>query len=439
MGVNHGANNMKCGDYKLEALTLSSMVNSQTADLSGLCKQIEIFEDMFSPYLTAKLHIEDSYNFPEFFPITGQEKITINFKADIDAIEPTVLTFRVYKLDNHEILRNGRSQSYVLHLISEGGYLNFSQKCGYAVSGHTSTMVATIFKKHFPESVWKSKLQIEASKDNYSFVLPKIYTPFRALTWLASKAMASVGDGYSPYFFYETLDGHCFKSLSNIIEEGSNNIMPYFNTEPNFPFGMERFPSPYDTDLPSDFHRIQKLKEHIRFDMGENIMQGTISSTLMVHDILRKEKRETTLRELDVFDKKRKLGTGLMFRPGDPETQRVMSGALYYEPSTPYTAYTTKNNITDNTKVESTLLRRNYHLNTMLTQKIDVDIFGDNRKRVGQVIELIVPTISVDGHLSESRMDKNLSGNFLITSIKHTLGNKYICKLELSRNCMGVE
>lgn len=437
--VGHGSDNMKCGDYKLEAVTLTSLISTQTADLSGLCKQIEIFEDMFSPCLTAKLHIEDSYNFPEFFPITGQEKVTIIFKADIDSIEPTRLVFRVYKLDTQDILRNGRSQSYVLHLISEGGYLNYSQQCGYAVSGHTSTMVSTILMKHFPESVWKSKLQIEISSDNYSFVLPQNYTPFKAINWLASKAMASVGDGYSPYFFYETFDGYCFKSLSNIIEEGSREVIPYFNTEPNFPFGMDRFPSPYDTNLPSDFHRVQKLTEHSRFDMAENIMQGTISSTLEVHDILRKEKRKTTLRELDVFSKKRKLGAGMMFRTGDPETKRVMDGALYYEPSTPYTAHNDRNNITDNTQVENILLRRNYHLNTMLTQKIDIDIFGDNRKRVGQVIDLIVPNISVNGNLAEGQIDKNLSGKFLITSIKHTLGKGYICKLELSRNCMGVE
>ena len=437
--VGHGSDNMKCGDYKLEAVTLTSLISTQTADLSGLCKQIEIFEDMFSPCLTAKLHIEDSYNFPEFFPITGQEKVTIIFKADIDSIEPTRLVFRVYKLDTQDILRNGRSQSYVLHLISEGGYLNYSQQCGYAVSGHTSTMVSTILMQHFPESVWKSKLQIEISSDNYSFVLPQNYTPFKAINWLASKAMASVGDGYSPYFFYETFDGYCFKSLSNIIEEGSREVIPYFNTEPNFPFGMDRFPSPYDTNLPSDFHRVQKLTEHSRFDMAENIMQGTISSTLEVHDILRKEKRKTTLRELDVFSKKRKLGAGMMFRTGDPETTRVMDGALYYEPSTPYTAHNDRNNITDNTQVENILLRRNYHLNTMLTQKIDIDIFGDNRKRVGQVIDLIVPNISVNGNLAEGQIDKNLSGKFLITSIKHTLGKGYICKLELSRNCMGVE
>ena len=80
-------------------------------------------------------------------------------------------------------------------------------------------------------------------------------------------------------------------------------------------------------------------------------------------------------------------------------------------------------------------------MNTMTTQKIIIEIFGDNRKRVGQVITVFVPKISADGHsdvAQGNRADENLSGDFLITSIKHTLSTLYSCKLELSRNCMGV-
>lgn len=441
MTTQHGSGNMKVGDYKLESLTLFSMVNSQIADLSGICKVIEIFEDMFSPYLTAKLHIEDALNIPEFFPITGQEKITLIFKTDIDAIEPTQLVFRIYKLDSQEIYPNGKTQKYVLHLISEGGYFNFSQSCGYSMSGSTSNMVAKIFSKHFPDAVWKNKLHIEETSDNYSFVFPKPYTPFKAISWLSTKAMSVVGDEYSPFFFYETFDGHCFKSMSKIIEEGSVDVLPYFYTNKNFPFGTEKSFAAYDTILPSEFHRIQKFKENSRFDMGENIMQGTVSASLIVHDILQKERRVNVFREEDVFEKKKKLGKGLMFRHSDIESDRVLGGVVYYEASTPYTIHSDKNRIKDNSQVENTLLRRNYHINTMLTQKIDIDIYGDNRKRVGQVINIVVPNISADGHLLEDKTDKNVSGNFLITSIRHSLGGggAYSCKLELSRNCMGVE
>lgn len=434
-----GSDILKAGDYKLIKLKIQSVISGLVVDFSALIQSIEIYEDMFAPYLTAKLHIEDGFNWPERLPITGQERVELVFKCDIDSMPETSLVFRIYRLDAHSVDERGETQKYTLHLISEGGYFNFSQSCGYAVIGHSSDMVRTIFKKHFPESVWGKKLQIEDTNDNYSFVLPISYTPFKAISWLTTRAISMGGKEYSPYFFYETIDGYCFKSLSNIIEEGSADILPYFYTVGNLPNNGKS--SPYNTILPASYHRIQKMQEMERFDMVGNIMHGTISSFLMVHDLLRKQKRDHVFREDDVFKETKKLGVGSHFRERDPEANRIIAGgaAQYYAASTPYTVHTNKNVIVDNHQIESTFLASNYHINSILTQKIIIDIFGDNRKRVGQVIRISVPKISVDGHVQDNKLDENLSGEFMITSIKHTLNTVYTCKLELSRNCMGVK
>jgi hypothetical protein len=67
--------------------------------------------------------------------------------------------------------------------------------------------------------------------------------------------------------------------------------------------------------------------------------------------------------------------------------------------------YSKANPIIDNMQIETTLLKRNYHMNTMTTQKIIIEIFGDNRKRVGQVIKVFVPKISADGHSDVAQGD----------------------------------
>ena len=141
----YGNNNMKAGDYKLEKFVMHSLVNGSSVDLSSLFRYIEIYEDIFSPYITAKLHIEDAFNFPERFPISGQEKVEITFKSDINALKPVELVFRIYKLDSLVIDSTGKTQQYVLHLMSEGGYFNFSEYCGYSVRGSISEMIKTVF------------------------------------------------------------------------------------------------------------------------------------------------------------------------------------------------------------------------------------------------------------------------------------------------------
>jgi len=439
--MDYGNSLLKAGDYKLEKFVMYSLLNDTYVDLNNLFKNIEIYEDIFSPYISARLYIEDANNFPERFPIVGQEKVEISFKTDITSIEPIALVFRVYRLDTHRIDPNGKTQTYTLHLMSEGGFFNFSQYAGYALKGSCSEMVKSVFQKHFPESVWKDKLVVEDTIDDYSFVVPGSYTPFKTVEWLCGKAHSSKGTEYSPFLFYETVDGHRFKSISKIIEDGSISVPYYTYTQANMPSieGLKETTGVYST-LPNIYMKVQGLEELSRFDQVSNIMSGLISSKLAVHDLVRKEERISEFFEADVFSNMKKLGEQPHFKTVDPETHRLMSKGVsyYYLPSTPYTVTTPRIPIIDNNQVESLYLKRKYHMNSFLTQKLVIQVFGDNRRRVGDVIKLDVFKPQSDVTAIEDKFDKNLSGEYLITSIKHSLSSAYSCKFELSRNCMGV-
>ena len=430
----------KEGDYTIESLDITSLVSGKRVNIIKLFKTIDIYEDMFSSYITAKLNMTDGLNLPEYLPITGQERVSIVFSPDIEEFEKTQLVFRVYKLDDHSIDERGENQEYTLHLISEGGYFNYTEKCGYSLSGSTSNMVARIFSKHFPEQVWQNKIDIEETMDNYSFIFPLNNSPLASISWLTTKAFSREGKEYSPYLFYETFDGYSFKSLEKIIKDGSVDILPYFYISPNVP--KKGNSSPYSSVLPAIYHQVQNLSEISRFDVSEHIMFGTISSSLNVHDIVRKQLRTVEFVESEIFNEKIKLGKGSFFREGtDSESYRLTDrgSSIFYHPSASYTVWTPSNNITDNSKIESLHNYRNYHLNSMITQRISIDIFGDNRKRVGDVIRLFVPKLVVDGWIESDKSDSNLSGEFVITAVRHMLGSAYMCRLELSRNCMGVE
>jgi hypothetical protein len=440
-----GNNLHKPGDYTLDKCVLTSLVSGAFVDLSNLFKKIEIYEDIFSHTLTAKIIVEDAYNFPERLPISGQEKVELSFKTDLDEFKPVELVFRVYKFDSHVIGETGKTQQYVLHLMSEGGYFDYSEYCGYAMAGSVADMVKGVFSKHFPEAVWKDRLDIQPTKDNYSFVLPQSSTPFKAINWLASKAHSSTGKDYSPYLFYETLDGYRFKSLSKIMEDGSSNPMGYIYSMGNnrsLPYEQERtqLPDIANSGMPVRYHKIQDLEELERFDAASSIMNGLISSRVRVHDLVRKQVREVEFFENGVFESMRKLGDKPRFKAEDPESGRLLKrGAAYnYMPTTPYTVYSKANPILDNFNVESLFLARKYHVGSFLTQKLAATVFGDSRRRVGDVVNLSVPKMQSDAPYLQGEIDPNMSGQFMITGIRHTLTNSYTVKLELSRNCMGV-
>lgn len=447
MPSGNGNDITKAGDYKIIKMILRSGVSDDFLDIRALYTNFEVFEDMFSPFMTAKIYMVDSLNIPEKLPIRGQETLELEFASDIPGVESVKKTFKVYKIDRQTIDSNGRGQNYVLHLMSEGGYYNYTERCGYSVKGKVSDMVSQVFKKHFPEYIWNKSLKVDQTSDNFSYILPQTYTPFKALTWLARRAISGVGADYSPFFFYETADGYKFQSLSTIMEEGKPSKDIYYfvksdvnrNPETNEGTGIKvkgvsKFPALYN--------RIQSLQEENRFDMVENIGSGIIASRMTVYDLMRKEKRDQVFKEADIFKDLKKLGTKPHFvvskKKETNEFFEKSNSAYFYMSYTPYSVYTKKNSITDNMRIEEYFLRRKYLVNTMQTQKLTVEIYGDSTKRVGQLMDIFVPKIAADGHIQNEKDDKNLSGEYMITSICHQFGIKYVCKLELSRNCMGV-
>ena len=438
-----GSDINKAGDYVIDKLILRSEVTGTSVNIRALFSRMEIYEDMFSPYMTAKIYMNDGLNIAENLPIRGQETLELSFRTDFDGAASINKTFKIYKIDQQIIDENGRGQQYVLHLISEGGYFNYSEYCGYSVKGTVSDMVGEVFKKHFPEYLWKDTLSVQPTTDNFLYVLPRSYTPFKAVTWLARRAICGIGGDYSPFFFYETVEGYRFHSLSAIIDSGQATKDIYYyanknvnrNPEINEGSGIKTKGS-----LPSMYNRLQSLEEKTRFDMVENIGSGIVSSILTVHDLLHKEKRNTIFREVDVFENSKKMGTSPHYIrvKGSNEFFDKSSCTYSYLPFTPYTVHTNDNNIIDNTRIEEYFLQRKYMINTMMTQKVVVSIYGDSSKRVGQLMEISVPKIAADGHLQEEKDDKNLSGDYMITSICHEMGQKYMCTVELSRNAKGL-
>ena len=74
----------------------------------------------------------------------------------------------------------------------------------------------------------------------------------------------------------------------------------------------------------------------------------------------------------------------------------------------------------DNFFQEDWMLHRKSLLEQMSIQRHKVRLWGDTRRRVGDVITLNIPTSQVHGDLDDS-MDKNVGGRFLITYIKHII------------------
>jgi hypothetical protein len=103
----HGSDITKAGDYKITKMVLRSGIKDEFLDIRAMYTSFEIYEDMFSPYMTAKVYMIDSLNIPEVLPIRGQETLELEFSSDVPGVDPVKKIFKVYKIDRQTIDENG--------------------------------------------------------------------------------------------------------------------------------------------------------------------------------------------------------------------------------------------------------------------------------------------------------------------------------------------
>lgn len=414
------------GGYLLSKVLIKSNVSAEERDITLLVKGWEVYEDIFSQFITANLFIEDAFNLPEILPIRGQETVTIVFSRTRES-SPITLLFATTELTNNKF-ENG-VQKYKLNLMSQGGYLNFTQTCGYSVKGKIKKIIETIFNNHFPDFMWKDKLEIDDTEDKYSFILSMSHTPFESISWLANKAKSSLPQ--YPYFFYETISGYNFKNLSTMLLDSSDKKIYTYTYTPTNPLTSE---SKEKTVKYEDI--ILSLEVLSSFNTPENILMGRVCSNLLVHDLFYKQQRVSTFKEKDDVSTKTKLAKEPFWKTEDPISDMVgENGVLYYLPATSNSVFTKENEIVNNNQVENIYLANSYHKLSILTKRIVVTIHGDETKRVGTIFNMDINNLK----LSNKELDKNLTGKYLITAVKHVFsGFTYTTVLELSTNSMGV-
>ena len=233
------------GDFELQKLIFTSPHRKGYVDLKAAWSDFNIYESLFSPYLTADIQIVDGVGLLESAPIIGEETIQIQVKTkgivrqrtpDGNAPGPFEgsqnegrinLQFRVVKIGRVTKL-NDQMLTYKLTLVSEEAIINLKQKVKKSALDSQSfeprkisDVVKSLYRQFFQRGRSKSKkIFIEPTKNLTDLIIPN-QTPFKAFNFLASRAVSAgkhaVG---SSFVFYETIRGFFFISMETLMAGG---------------------------------------------------------------------------------------------------------------------------------------------------------------------------------------------------------------------------
>ena len=396
-----------------EILIESTVDKNRTIDLRQGVQSVDYYEDVFSPTITAKILVSttgsviDNTGVYLGLPLRGGERLSMKLQGNTDS-NPG-LDFSgdnsLYVSGISNVIRDSKQETFVLNLCSREAITNETSRVPirFPTSSPISVSAEEIIKKYL---VTNKELFIDKTSNKYGFI-GNMKKPFTLLTWLASKGVPETTDGTAGYFFYETQDGYCFKSVDSLIAQESSGVYTSVET--------------VDRDRNQDFQilnhvttRNNNLLEKLR--LGQFSTQRSYFNPL-TFDYTAPDKGLFKLE--DYAGKSKNLGRSFGMPPinegsettlGDIPSRLVTGivdigtledGVSYEENADPF-------------KYQSQAIMR---YNIMFTQTMTITIPSNTNLRAGNIIQCLFPATTTAS--DNIKFDGEISGLYMIKELCH--------------------
>jgi len=186
-------------------------------ELKQVVTDIDIYEDLRKPYLTADLVLLDDSNFISGADIIGGEKITISLTSSRSRSRTITKTFYIHKITTQNRL-NEHSQVVVLHLVEDCYYISSLYNINRFYEGKGSEIVEKVVNEFLDKELVYDNNETQKLK----LIVPNL-NPLETGEWI--KNNITTDDGY-PYYFYSTFVGNklALKDLKTLLTEQPINF-----------------------------------------------------------------------------------------------------------------------------------------------------------------------------------------------------------------------
>jgi hypothetical protein len=397
------ASSADAANYQLLTITK----NGKEVRLDGKTTSFDYYESLLSPNVTAIMTFVDTGGATKYdkeydkqerlgtiynaLPLTGDGSEEVKFKiaSGMGTLDFSRTPLYVNGAVNPD--QESQRESVILSLVSKSAITNQEThvKKNYANRTNITDSVESIAK-----NILKlDKLRIDETSNKYPFI-GNNKSPFDVILMLASKSVPKVG---SPgFFFYETKDGHNFRSIDSLIDQ--EPVATYYKSE------TTKSSVNSNNDYKISLFSINKNQNLI------NALKSGVYSNRRVVFNPKTFKEEEIDFNLDVL--KKALGKNEVPRPKDTKYTRVLYsvkdvGALSSEVKE-----------TDQGDVNSYQGAVQMRYNLLFTQVAKIQVPCNPKLKAGDVIKCNLEIITRD-QKEQGVADPVESGKYLILDLCH--------------------
>ena len=411
------------GDFLLDGVLIVGSSGVEV-EVTELLKELNIFQNIDSPFMSGNLLIEDGSGLAEVLPFIGQERIIFSLRTPgrqkIDFNRYHGIIYSVGK----RFHTSDRSQMLLLNFTSLENYKNLRTKVSHSFKGLISSMVQDILTSdNYLGS--KKPINIDVTKNIRTFVIPNI-TPFKAIDFLKREAVSATEQ--SPHFlFYENPDGFHFRSLDSLLGQLGTLSVEHKDTyrfePPPSPAGAGGGSPDPEYTLPTILH----WEANNNSNSFVGLRKGMYASTLYTHDIFNKNIQKFEFDYVKDRGKRNTLNQGKSTSSTQIAQSKIdkkktitefSDAAVFVHPSGSDKMHTLG---TDNNADEWLQEGRSRALERQFFT-LKIETYGNTGVMVGDIIKVVIPSNKTLGSgEGKDSIDPILSGRYLVTEQHHLI------------------
>jgi hypothetical protein len=408
------------GDVNIEKLELKS-VNGFYQDISNQVIGIQIFEDIFAPFITGTLIIKDSLDLLNVFPLTGEEYLSMRISTPTLPRGAIQGEFYVFKMTNREILGD-RAIVYELHFITQEAVIDMNKRISKKFEGKPSEIAQTILTDKDVGLQLTKQVNIEEASNKIKYI-SNFWSPVRNMTYLCDHAY---NKKESPsYVFFENRSGYNFVTLDSLYD--NSDYIEYFTYDK---FVRDTTNSGDDArNIVEEYKRISRIAVPTAYDYMERLDGGMIGSKQYSFDLTSKN---VDIKEYDMFeDWEKNNHTNLYPLASNKSIYRYNAKIL--------NRYRHWGNFNDgNDSSNSNYLQKRMSIMKMIdAAKIEITVPGRTQYTVGQKVLVELDKMEPAQKKDSDTLDSVLSGAYIIGAINHYIDReKHECVMELFKDSL---
>lgn len=374
------------GNINIKEISITNF-RGEEFDLQGIFTEVNIYEDLFTSTLSGSIFIEDGIDLFQNLPIIGEEKVTIRFTTSDEGFDTIVVQFNVFQVTNFNHMKSAVT-TYQLELVSPEFLLNTTTYVERSLRQSTGADIKSILQSELQSA---KTIDVRDYTREYPYI-PARQRPFEVIATLLNRSHLRTNLQDTTGILYEDVDGFKLQSLLELTN----------NTEviANYTYRPKNLIS-NQTAIEGEFYSFNALLVDNNVEALAQVSTGALGGTVAVFDPITRSYKE------QVYDYQL--------------TSNIANNKLYTGDNN-LVKNATKSHmrfVTKGTKDRSYSFRNQFLMQHFNGIRYRLEVPGNSSLRIGQLVELNIPSRTGED-IEQQRFDRFYSGNYLITSLKHT-------------------